>query len=104
MQPQGLSLVVFISVAKTMVWVHNRYDGYTLSVLLRQQDTNVTTLMQDLFGSIGYPEEAKGKNKLVTVSMPTLWLEAAQIVQTIVRTYGVTENAELLFHCVRVRD
>ena len=101
MEHYGLSLVVTIRAAKAILWVHNRHGGAQLSFLLRKQHAMLATVIQDLFGNVELHEEATGKTKLVTAPLPHLWLEAAQIVEGVIRGCGAAENADLLFHFVR---
>ena len=81
-----------------MLFVHNRVGGCRLSFLVREQHTNLPQVVQDLFGGVGCREEAREKAKLITAPLPHLWLDAAQIVQSVIRGYGVGENVDLLFH------
>lgn len=103
MEHPGLSLAVTIRAAQTVLWVHNRRGGCRLSFLQRKQHTKLGPVVQGLFGNIGLNEEANEDLKLMTAPLPHLWLEAAQIVQSIIRGYDVPENTDLLFHFARGR-
>ncbi len=62
--------------------------------------TKFATVIQDLFEQVEFDEKDKEGPKLVKAPLPHLWLDAAQIVEALIRGYGAEENAELLFHFV----
>jgi hypothetical protein len=97
----GLSLAVMVRAANAILWVHNRYDGSRLAFVVRKQHTMLEPIVKNLFGSGGFHEEASQNMKLITGPLPHLWLEAAQIVESVIRGYGAQDNADLLFHLVR---
>lgn len=100
MEHYGLSLGVTIRAAEAILWLHNRYAGPKLSFLLQEQQTTLVPIFQDLFGNLGVVQEA-GREKLVTVPLPHLWLEAAQTVERVIRGYGAEEDTDLLFHLIQ---
>ncbi len=80
MDHYGLSLAVMVKEAKGILWVHNRHGGCKLSVLLRKQDTNLATVIHDLFGNRFHEEASeKATSKLITAPLPDLWLEAHRL-------------------------
>jgi hypothetical protein len=101
MEHYGLSLAVMIRAANAILWVHSRYDGSRLAFVFRKQHPLLEPIVQDLSGNAGFHEEAGEDLKLITVPLPHLWLEAAQIVERVIRGYGAHDNADLLFHLVR---
>lgn len=101
MEHYGLSLAVMVRAANAILWVHNRYDGSRLAFVLRKEHTMLEPIVQDLFGGVGFHQEPGENMKLFTVPLPHLWLEAAQIVESVIRGYGAQDNADLLFHLVR---
>ena len=104
MEQYGLSLAITIRAAKAILWIHNRYGGPRLSFLVRDRHIMLAPVIQDLFGNVAFEEENKEGIKQVTVPLPYLWLEAAEIVEILIRGYGATENSELLFHFVRQEE
>ena len=85
----GSSLAVIVRAAEAILWVHNRHTGCRLNFMLRNQHTNLAQVVRDLFGSGGFHEEASEKLSLIKAPLPHLWLDAAQIVQSVIRGYGV---------------
>jgi hypothetical protein len=104
MEHYEVSLAVMVRAANAILWVHNCYDGCRLAFVLRKQDTMLEPIVQDLFGSAGFHEEASEDMKLITAPLPHLWLEGAQIVESVIRGYGALDTADLLFHLVRRAD
>ncbi len=100
----GLSLVVTVRAAEAIFWVHNRHGGSRLTFLLRKQHTLLAPIIQDLFRDLGFHEEAVHGRRLVTAPLPHLWLEAAQILESLIRGCGVAQNTDLLFHFVRRQE
>jgi len=97
MEHYGLSLVVTIRAAESILWVHNRYGGCRLTFQLRKKHTMLVPVIQELFGNVKFDEEVREEMKLITAPLPGLWLEAAQIVERVIRGYDAAENVELLF-------
>jgi hypothetical protein len=101
MEHYGLSLAVMVRAANAILWVHNRYDGCRLAFVLRKQHIVLEPIVQDIFANAGFHQETSEDMKLITAPLPYLWLEAAQIVESVIRGYGALDNADLLFHLVR---
>lgn len=101
MESYGMSLVVMLRAAEGILCIHNRSGGCTLTFPIRNQDTMLAPVVQDLlFGNVRLHEGVREKMKMVTAPLPHLWLEAAQIVERVIRGYGAAENAALLFYFV----
>ena len=104
MEHYGMSLYVTIRAAKAILWIENRYGGCTLKFLLRKKHTMLAPVAQNLFGNVGFDEKTKEGVRLIKAPLPHLWLEAAQIVESVIRGYGAADNADLLFHFVRQEE
>ena len=100
MEHYGMSLYVTIRAAKAILWIENHHGGCTLKFLLRKKHTILATVAQNLFGNVGFDEETKERVRLIQAPLPHLWLEAAQIVESVIRGYDAPDNADLLFHFV----
>lgn len=97
MEGHGVTLVVVLRAMEAFLYVQNRYGGNKLIFLQRKQDTGLAPILQEFSGNIEVREQSTEGVKLVTIPLPHLWLEAAQLLERVVRAYGVAENAELLF-------
>jgi hypothetical protein len=104
MESYGMSLLVTIRSAEAILCVHNRAGASKLSFLCRNQHTGLGPVIQDLSGHAGFREETREGVKAVSVLLPHLWLEAAEIVERVIRGYGTAENADLLFHFVTLAE
>ena len=100
MENYDMSLVVIIRAANAILCVQNSPGGPKLTFLLKNQRPGLATIVHGLFGNTGFHEEIVDGVKRVTIPLPHLWLEAAQIVERVIRGCGVAENADLLFHFV----
>jgi hypothetical protein len=100
LEQYGWSLAVTIKAAEAVLCVHNRHGGCKLTFPVREHDTNLAAVVQEVFANVGLQEATRRKVKIITAPLPHLWLEAAQIVQTLIRGYGAAENAELVFYSV----
>src|SRR5262249_12673858 len=94
----GVSLVLMFKAAEAILWVRNRSDGLKLSFWSPKEHMMLKPMFQDLFGAAGFSEENVKGGKLVTVPLPNLWLEAAQLVEGVLRGCGATETSEFGFH------
>ncbi len=100
MEHYGMSLFVTIRAAKAILLIENRHCGCRLSFLLRKQQPMLAPVVQELFGNTGIEEEARDGVRLVRAPLPPLWLEGAQIVESVIRAYSAADNADLLFQFV----
>jgi len=98
MEPYGLSLVVTIRAAEAILLVHNRHTGCSLTFLAREQHKLLAPVIHDFSGKVGFREEGKAGLKLISAPLPHLWLEAAQIVENVIRGYDIPLNSDLLFY------
>ena len=96
----GMSLFVMIRAVDALLWVQNRDSGSRLSFLLKKHHTGLAPVIQDFSGKVGFHEETMKGVKQVTIPLPHLWLEAAQIVEEAIRGYGASQNTDLLFYFV----
>ena len=94
----GVSLVLMFRAAEVILWVRNRSNGLKLSFWSRKENMSLKPMFQDLFGASELSEESVAYGKLVTAPLPDLWLQAAQIVEIVMRGCGTTENSEFGFH------
>jgi hypothetical protein len=100
MENYGESLVVIIRAANAILYVHNAPSGSRLTFLLKNQQAGLATAVQELSANIGFRDEVREGVKRVSIPLPHLWLEAAQIVEKVIGGCGAAENADLLFYFV----
>ena len=103
LEPAGFILGIFVMDLAGIIWVSHVEDGFRLLFLLRKQHKGLEQMSRDLFGEAGFEQEGKKGSKTISVQLPEMWLEAAQIVETVIRGYGATENTRLIFDLRKVK-